>query len=129
MYSLKPYHLKDRLLKKFVKKISIISFNKEYLVKPYKDIMIQNEIQKQNILESAAQLLKEKINKITSKKLPLKIKTTDLITGECEVPETLSKFYMQVITGQIIGVKTAKKLKDWLNHFLKILFMQYQMGE
>ncbi|KAF5292460.1 hypothetical protein FQA39_LY14007 [Lamprigera yunnana] len=38
-YTSKPYHLKERLLKKFPKKINLISFNGQTLVKPYKGII------------------------------------------------------------------------------------------
>ncbi|XP_057322444.1 uncharacterized protein LOC130665846 [Microplitis mediator] len=60
-YSFKPYHLKKRLLKKFSKQISIISFKDQIMVKPFKGIMIKNEVEKQNISDAAASILHDEI--------------------------------------------------------------------
>lgn len=99
-YNFKPYHLKERLLKKYQKKISIISFKGQILVKPFKGIMIQNEVEKQNILDAAARILHEEIHQVKCQKLPNQIKTKDLIDGECEVPEILINFYRKLISGE-----------------------------
>lgn len=108
-YSLKPYHLKDRLLKKFSGKINIITVNNQTLIKPYKGTIIKSLIEKHEILDSAARILNEEINKIKCNKLPVKITTKNLINGECEVPEILSKFYESVISGGSYRKKRHQK--------------------
>lgn len=108
-FSFKPYHLKDRLLKKFTKKINIISFKGQTLVKPFKGIVIKNEIEKHNILEAAAQILHEEIRQVQPQKLPEQIKTNNLITGECKTPETLVHFYINLISGQNYRRRQNKK--------------------
>lgn len=98
-YTLKPYHLQDRLLKKFPKKISIIHFDNKILVKPYKGIVLSSEIEKHNILEAAAEILNEKIRQLEHDKLPHNIKIKDLMQGECIVPQFLTQFYEKVLSG------------------------------
>lgn len=99
-YNFKPYHLKERLLKQFPKKISIISFKGHIIVKPFKGIIIHNDMEKQNILDTAARILHEEIHQIKFQKLPNQIKTKNLIDGECEIPEILINFYRKLISGE-----------------------------
>lgn len=70
--------------------------------------MIQNEVDKVNILDAAARILNEEIHKIQRKKVPEKIKTKHLIEGECEVPETVN-FYSKVLAGENYRRRQNKK--------------------
>lgn len=108
-YTLKAYHLKGRLLKKFSKNITIITYKSEALVKPFNGIIVQNKVDKQNILEAAAQILNEEIRQIKRTKLPEQINTKNLIEGECEVPETLLNFYRKIVAGENYRGRQNKK--------------------
>lgn len=97
--TLKPYHLKERLLKNFSKEINIISFKGDSIVKSYKGIMIKNEAHRDEILDAASLILHEEILKIKTNKIPAKVQTKHLIEGEAEVPVIISKFQKKVIAG------------------------------
>ena len=88
-------HLEERLLSTFKRKINVISFNNNKIVKPYSGVFLDNnliELETQDILQRAAIILRDEVLKIKANKLPDKLTSNDLITGECSVPKTVNDF-------------------------------------
>ena len=72
-------------------------------------------LKKQNIVESAALILRQAIMDIELSKLPVQINTTDLLKGECEIPEILSNFYKILIGGLNRSRQKSQKNKRLVN--------------
>ncbi|CAH0731406.1 unnamed protein product, partial [Brenthis ino] len=98
--NLEPYNLESRLLEAFPKKISIIKCNNHKVVKPYHGHFIQNDLdtlEKQDILDRAALILRSEIRQIERKPLTDEPTANDLIKGECDIPPVLMDFYSKLI--------------------------------
>lgn len=54
-------------------------------------------LEEKDILRNAAGILRRKILSIEQKSLPDNIKTSDLLQGECDIPQTLKDFYLSVL--------------------------------
>lgn len=57
-----------------------------------------------DILQKAALILRRKILNIKKKQLPENLKTTDLLTGECSLPQKITDFYLKLLGGFNIDV-------------------------
>lgn len=90
--------------------------------------MIQNEIEKQHILDTAARILNVEIRKIQPQKLPDQIKTKDLIAGECEVPETLMNFYTKLISGDNYRRRQNDRTKRLAKSFSEDMIYAFLMA-
>ena len=93
------YHLESRLLKTFPKQINILTVSGKKIVKPYKGVILRSDIlkiEKDDILQRAALILRNEIMNIKVKKLP----ETDLIRGECDIPSPVIEFYSTLLAGK-----------------------------
>lgn len=85
-------HLEEKLLKQFPMEISIVTLQKKKIIKPYTGVLLQNDItalQEEDILQKAAIMIRKICYKIKCKKLPDQLTSTDLIKGECEIPNSI----------------------------------------
>ncbi|CAH1173831.1 unnamed protein product [Phaedon cochleariae] len=101
-YTMKSYHLENRLLATFSKKITVVSHNNKKLVKPYKGVVVQKEfdlIEKEEVLFHAALILRQEIQNVKRRQLPDQLNSTDLIRGECDIPQSLIDFYLNLLSG------------------------------
>ena len=69
-----------------------------------------NLLQKQDILQKAALILRDEINHIECKKLPDSLNKS-LINGECDIPNSLYNFYNIVLSGPNHRRKNSIKTK------------------
>lgn len=108
-------HLEDKLLKKFPKKVSIVKMNTRKIIKPYIGILIKecdlNSLEKQNILQKAALILRDEIKRIKHRKLPNPLNVLDLMNGECDIPKCLDNFYNIILSGPSYRRKSSSKTK------------------
>lgn len=71
--------------------------------------MIQNEIEEYNILDTAAKILSEEIRQIECQNFPVKIKTQNLIDGECEIPDKCITFCTKLSSCKNYPQRRSKK--------------------
>lgn len=95
-------NLEENLLQKSSDQIEIDIIHNKKIVKPYNTTLLQEcnveSLEKQDILQKAALILRGIIRSIPHKKLPEKMTTQDLMNGECEVPQELTDFYTALLT-------------------------------
>lgn len=85
-------HLEEKLLKQFPMEISIVTLQKKKIIKPYTGVLLQNDVtalHEEDILQKAAIMIRKICYKIECKKLPDQLTSTDLIKGECEIPNSI----------------------------------------
>lgn len=72
----------------------------------YKDCSLLEDdlskLEENDLIDKVALILRESILKIEKSKLPSKIKTNDLIAGECVIPDKLDRFFKVFIGGKDI---------------------------
>ena len=118
------FHLEDKLLEKFRKKITIVTLRKKKVVKPYMGVFLKNndmnDLEEEDILQRAALILRRDIREIEHRPLPDQLKTSDLINGECTLPTSLTRFSKLYSADPIIAEEVAPIIKESVNHSLLI---------
>lgn len=61
-------------------------------MKPFKGVVVQQNFEIIEKTEVAAFILRQEIQNIKQNKLPDQLNTTDLIGGECDIPDSLLLF-------------------------------------
>lgn len=96
-------YLEERLVKKYPKGISVIQNNKRKIVKPYTGVVLKDSdfslLQDEEIVQKAAVILRRSIRELEKKPIPEKILVSDLMNGECKVPDILTDFYNILLSG------------------------------
>lgn len=99
---IRSHRLEEIVTNHFGNKINIISIDKK-IIKPHDGVILTTDLErleKRDIVERAALILREEIRSITCKKLPDNLLTHDLIAGECEeIPRILQDFYVSLLSG------------------------------
>ncbi|CAD6235330.1 GSCOCG00012411001-RA-CDS, partial [Cotesia congregata] len=91
--------------KHFKKSIKFISKQKKKIIIHKDCSLLENDftrLEEDNLIDKVALTLRNAILKIEKSKLPLKIKTHDLITGECVILDKLNRFFKVLMGGKDI---------------------------
>ncbi|KAK0076989.1 hypothetical protein PV326_010377, partial [Microctonus aethiopoides] len=95
-------NFESKLKKHYEGQLKFSIFHNKKIVGPIDreiDENIYSLLEEKSILHNAALILRGKILDIDQKTLPEKITTSDLLKGECNIPQTLKDFYLTVLTG------------------------------
>ncbi|KAJ8966822.1 hypothetical protein NQ314_003284 [Rhamnusium bicolor] len=98
---LEAFDLEAKLMKSFPKQISIISMNKSKIVKPKDGQLISNDLEsitKGDIISKATLIIRDEIKKIKRSPLPKNLTSSNMIQGECDIPELIDQFYWELIS-------------------------------
>ncbi|CAG5071463.1 Protein of unknown function, partial [Cotesia congregata] len=90
------HYLEEKIQKHFKKSIKFISKQKKKIIIHKDCSLLENDftrLEEDNLIDKVALTLRNAILKIEKSKLPLKIKTHDLITGECVILDKLNRFF------------------------------------
>ena len=114
-------HLEEKLLQTFPKEITIVTLRKKKIVKPCTGVLLKGNdldaLEKQDILQRAALILRREINEIEHQPLPDQLKMSDLIKGECILPTSLRCFYETVLNGPNYRRKSSANSKRFTESF------------
>lgn len=99
-------YLENKILKEFKKSIKIFSKNKKKVIM-HKDCSLLEDndlrgLEENEVIDKVALILRNTILKMDKLKLSSKIKPSDLINGECSIPEKLDRFFKVLIGGKDI---------------------------
>ncbi|CAF4875158.1 unnamed protein product [Pieris macdunnoughi] len=90
------HYLEEKIQKHFKKSIKFISKQNKIIIIHKDCSLLENDftkLEEDNLIDKVALTLRNAILKIEKSKLPSKIKTNDLITGECVIPDKLNRFF------------------------------------
>lgn len=97
------YNFERELLKAFPnREIKIIEFERKKIIKPYNGVLLDSDITKldeEDILFQAALILRSKIRKIKKNIFEDNLSAKDLMNGECVIPDSITNFYVNLISG------------------------------
>lgn len=97
------HHIGKKLKKFFSNKINVVKSktSSKLVVAPagVKVALIENQLKETDIIQRAAHLIRSKIVNLEKTALGEKITTSDLIRGECKLPDEVLNFYKTDIAG------------------------------
>lgn len=99
------HYLEEKIQKYFKKSVRIISRQKKKIIIHKDCSLLDNDLSKleeNDLIDKVALMLRNSILKIDKLKLPSKIKSNDLIVGECVIPDQLDRFFKVLIGGKDI---------------------------
>ena len=87
-------HLEERLVSTFKRKLNVISLKKNCQTICWSFFYSNlSELETEDVLLRAAVILRNEILNIKANKLPDKLTSNDLITGECSIPKAVNDFF------------------------------------
>ncbi|XP_011874807.1 PREDICTED: uncharacterized protein LOC105565870 [Vollenhovia emeryi] len=95
-------HLQNKIIRKYENEIKIMTMHNKKIVMPINhtiDDGLFSLLKDKDILQNAALILRRQILNIRKTALPTILKTTDLLRGECSIPQEITDFYTTLLGG------------------------------
>lgn len=128
-------YLERKITEKFNKKLQTVHMHKKKIITRISGINsdlsneVFQELQEDDALDKAADILRKRILKIKRNKLPIAVTTKNILEGECSIPPFLLKHYETIICSRDHRRQQSRKNSRQVNYHRQDLIYAVTNGK